>query len=74
MAEEWSEWLPHDGGPCPVPPTSRVVTRGDGTGAIGEARWVLWTDVTAYSVRRPLAVQRLVAMAEGISGKGQSNG
>lgn len=27
MADEWGPWVEHDGGPCPVPPETWVITQ-----------------------------------------------
>ena len=78
MAEEWSDWISHDGGLCPVPPSCFVHVRGFVEKGVfwefvGRADDMIWENVNAYAVRRPPAVRLLVDLAEGLPVRGRED-
>jgi hypothetical protein len=45
----WSEWLTHDGGPCPLPPDARVSSKfSDGSHRYGKARSHHWPYIVEF--------------------------
>lgn len=50
-----TDWIAHDGGPCPVPPETEVYVEGDGY--LGKyplaARYVYWSNIRSYRIVSP---------------------